>query len=240
MLSDHPLHISRALLTTLATQTSLYYGERLPSTNRILVISNHRSFLDAPLLMSVLNSPVRFACHHYMSQVPVLREIVAALGAFPLDAPQQRQHNFFQQASRLMQAGQLVGLFPEGAQSMIQVSRPNEIRQFHRGFAHLALRAPVSELVILPVAIAAVEERIHPIAPLKVFSLFDASEPLFDSWTWHPLVVYRRVNVLFGHPIRITDAQRQQYCGKHGGQLAKALTQICYEEIAKLLHQGTA
>ncbi len=240
MFFDHPLHISRALLTTLATQVSVHYGERLPSTNRILVISNHRSFLDAPLLMSALNCPVRFACHHYMSQVPVLREMVAALGAFPLDAPQQRQQNFFQQASRLIRARQVVGLFPEGAQPMIQVSQPDEIRQFHRGFAHLALRAPVPELAILPVAIASVEEQIHPIAPLKVFSLFDASEPLFDSWTWHPLIVYRRVNVLFGRPIWITDTQRQQYRGKQGGQLAKALTQSCSDEITELLHQGAA
>ncbi|MGK7927713.1 MAG: lysophospholipid acyltransferase family protein, partial [Spirulina sp.] len=138
MLFDRPLHISRGLLTTLGTQTSVCYGERVPSTHNILVISNHRSFLDAPLLMAAVHRSVRFACHHYMSQVPILREMVAALGAFPLDAPQQRQKNFFRQATGLMRARQAVGIFPEGARSMVQVNQPQEIRPFHRGFAHVA------------------------------------------------------------------------------------------------------
>ncbi|MGK7872462.1 MAG: lysophospholipid acyltransferase family protein [Xenococcaceae cyanobacterium] len=238
MFFDHPLHISRWLLTALETQTSVCYGEQVPSTDNVLVVSNHRSFLDAPLLMAALNRPVRFACHYYMSQVPILREMVTALGAFPLDAPKQRQKNFFQQAISLLRGQQAVGIFPEGAQPMVQVNQPNEIRKFHRGFAHLALRAPVRELAILPVAIASTEEERHSVAPLKLFSLFDPSEPLFDCWGWHQAIIYRRVNLLFGRPIWITDAQRQQYRGRRGGRLAKELTQSCYDEIAGLLHQG--
>lgn len=234
----HPLYISRWLLAALETQTSVCYIERVPPANTILVVSNHRSFLDAPLLMAALNRPVRFACHYYMSQVPVLREMVAALGAFPLDTPNQRQKAFFHQATHLLRARQAVGIFPEGAQSMVQVNQPNEIRKFHRGFAHLALRAPVQELAILPVAIASTEETRHLVAPLKLLSLFDPSEPLFDGWGWHPAIIYRRVNLLFGHPIWMTDAHRRQYQGKRGGRLAKELTQSCSDAIAELLHQG--
>jgi 1-acyl-sn-glycerol-3-phosphate acyltransferase len=240
MFFDYPLQVSRGLLTALATQTSVYDAERIPANDCILVVSNHRSFLDVPLLMVALNRPVRFACHRYMTQVPVLREIVTTLGAFPLDYPQQRQKSFFRRASHLMQARQAVGIFPEGAPAMVQVGPPNAMHEFHRGFAHLALRAPVQRLAILPVAIAAVEEAILPIAPLQLFRLFDASEPLFDSWMWHPLVVYQRVNLLFGHPIWITDTQRQQYRGRQGGKLAQALTQSCHNTIAELLHHGCA
>ncbi len=210
----------------------------MPSRDFVLVVSNHRSFLDAPLLMAVINRPVRFACHHYMSQVPILREMIAALGAFPLDAPQKRQGRFFDQAIGLLQARQIVGIFPEGAQPMVQVGKPSQLRLFHRGFAHLALRAPVPKLAILPVAIASTEEISYSVAPLKLFSWFDSSEPLFDSPDWHPAVLYRRANVLLGRPLWITDTQRRQYGGKRGVALAREVSDYCYQEIAGLLHEG--
>lgn len=238
MFFDTPLHLSQVLLNTFGTKISIHFSERIPATKRILVISNHRSFLDAPLVMTAMNRSVRFACHHYMSQVPLLREMISAMGAFPLDAPHHRQKRFFQQSSNLLQSCQGVGIFPEGAQPMVQVNPPNQLSTFHRGFAHLALRVPVSDLVILPVAIASIEEERHSVAPLKLFRLFDPSEPLFDCWGWHPAIVYRQVHLLFGEPLWIDEKQRQHYRGRKGKSLAKELTQSCFEQISGLLHQG--
>ena len=121
---------------------------------------------------------------------------------------------------------------------MVQVKSPNQLSPFHRGFAHLAFRVPVEELAILPVAIASTDEERHSVAPLKLFSLFDPSEPLFDCWGWHPAIVYRRVNILFGRPIWITETERQQYRGRRGSLMAKKLTQSCSGQIAELLHRG--
>ena len=238
MFFDPPLHLSYNLLSAFGTKASIHYSERVPATKRVLVVSNHRSFLDAPLLMTAMNRSVRFACHHYMSQVPVLREMISVMGAFPFDAPGKRKKRFFQQSSNFLQSCQAVGIFPEGAQPMVQVKSPNQLSLFHRGFAHLALRVPVEELAILPVAIASTEEKRHSVAPLKLFSLFDPSEPLFDCWGWHPAIVYRRVNILFGHPIWITEAERQQYRGRRGSLMAKKLTQSCSQQIAELLDRG--
>jgi 1-acyl-sn-glycerol-3-phosphate acyltransferase len=235
---DTPLHLSRGFLRAFETKVSIHNSERVPATNKILVVSNHRSFLDAPLLMAAMNRSVRFACHHYMSQVPLLREMVSAMGAFPLDAPQQRQKHFFQQAVNLLQSCQAVGIFPEGAQPMVQVNPPKQLSSFHRGFAHLALRAPVGELAILPVTIVPTEEERYALAPLKLFGLFDPSEPLFDCWGWHPAIVYRRVHLFFGRPLWIDETQRQQYRGRQGSSLAKELTQSCYNQIAQMLSQG--
>ncbi|WP_318528530.1 1-acyl-sn-glycerol-3-phosphate acyltransferase [Plectonema radiosum] len=50
-----------------------YYEERIPQDASVLVVSNHRSFMDAPVLMEALSNPIRFACHHYMGQVPIMR-----------------------------------------------------------------------------------------------------------------------------------------------------------------------
>lgn len=77
--------------------------------------------------------------------------------------------------------------------------------------AHLALRTPVQSLAILPIAISAIEETVHPMAPLKLLILFDPSEPLFDKPGWHPAVSYRKVNVSISHPNGVTSAYREQY-----------------------------
>jgi len=238
MILDTPLHLSRGLLGAVGTKVSVQHAERIPANNRILVVSNHRSVLDAPLLMAAMNRPVRFACHYYMSRVPMLREMVSAMGAFPLDAPRNRQKHFFQQSDELLKSRQVVGVFPEGAQPMVQVKPASQLSPFHRGFAHLALRAPVDDLAILPVAIASMEEERHNLAPLKFFSLFDPSEPLFNCEGWHSAIVYRRVHLLFGYPLLIDDEMRQQYRGRHGGPLAKEITQSCWEQIAGLLCQS--
>lgn len=235
---ETPLNVSRRFLGAVGTKVSLHHPERIPATKSILVVSNHRSLLDAPLLMAALNRPVRFACHHYMSRVPILREMVSVMGAFPLDAPGERQHQFFRKSVEFLQSGQAVGIFPEGAQPMVQVKRANQLSPFHRGFAHLALGAQVRDLAILPVAIASTEEDKHPVAPLKLFNLFDPTEPLFNCGGWHSAVVYRRVHLLIGYPVWIDEVQRQHYGGRHARPMAKALTHACMEQVAGLLRLG--
>lgn len=246
MSANSPLQISHGLLATLGTQVFRYYSDRVPSDGAMLVVSNHRSFMDTPILMSAVERPIRFACHHYMGQVPVMREIVTGLGCFPLEAAQYRQQSFFQQAIKLLQNRQLVGVFPEGTKSMVQFSQPNQMQEFQRGFAHLALRAacggethkPVEDLAVLPVAIASLSEVNTSAVPLKLLSLFDPSEPLFNQPGWHPLVIYRRATVLIGRPLWITPQQREQYQGKQAKAVVSQLTHYCESEIANLLRQG--
>lgn len=233
-----PLLISQQMLTALGTKTFFYHQDRVPADTGVLIVSNHRSFMDAPLLMAATNRSVNFACHHYMGQVPVLRELVTRLGCFPLDAPEQRQHGFFDQATQLLRSRQVVGIFPEGAQPMVKVTPPQDLTPFHRGFAHLALRAPIQDLVVLPVAIAPHQETVSSLFPLKFLSWFDPSEPLFDQGGWHPLIVYQRVSVLVGRPVWITPAQRQAYQGKQAKVLVTDLTERCKGEIDTLLRRG--
>ncbi|MBD3883936.1 1-acyl-sn-glycerol-3-phosphate acyltransferase [Phormidium tenue FACHB-886] len=233
-----PLQISRQLLTLLGTRTFCFHADRVPRDSAVVVISNHRSFMDAPLLMSAIDRPIRFACHHYMGQVPVMREVVTRLGCFPLDEPQQRQQSFFHQAIQLLQTQQVVGVFPEGAQSMVKPPKSRDMGEFQRGFAHLALRAPLADLAVLPVAIAAQTETTNSAIPLRVLSLFDPSEPLFQSSSWHPMIVYQRVNLLVGNPIWITPVERQAYQGKQAKTVVADLTHRCQSEISNLLRSS--
>ncbi|MFN6463362.1 MAG: lysophospholipid acyltransferase family protein [Nostoc sp. DedVER02] len=239
MSRNSPLEISRALVAALSTQMFRYYEDRIPQDASVLVVSNHRSFMDAPILMAALSSPIRFACHHYMGQVPVMREIVTGqLGCFPLEKTQNRQQNFFSQSQLLLQSKQMVGVFPEGTEPMVKFTQPNQVGEFQRGFAHLALRADVQDLAILPIAIASLEEVNTNGFPLRLLSVFDPSEPLFNQAGWHPLVIYRRVAVLIGRPYWITPQHQKKYHGKQARTVVAELTEHCHGEISNLLRQG--
>jgi len=238
MSSDSPLQMSRLLLAAMGTRLFIYHEDRIPYDSAVLVVSNHRSFMDAPLLMAALGHPIRIACHHYMGQVPVMREIVRQLGCFPLEEPEHRQQAFLQQASKLLEAHQWVGVFPEGTQPMVHLTQPSSVGKFHRGFAHLALRAPVRNLAVLPVAIASQEETVNSAVPLRLLRLFDPSEPLFEQPGWHPMVVHRRVAILVGHPLWITPKQRELYQGKQAKSVVTQIAMTCRDEITKLLHQS--
>ncbi|MBD2089065.1 1-acyl-sn-glycerol-3-phosphate acyltransferase [Microcoleus sp. FACHB-1515] len=230
-----PLLLSRQLLTALGTRMFVYHQDRVPRSGAVLVVSNHRSFTDAPLLMAAIDRPIRFACHHYMGEVPVMRDVVTQLGCFPLATPDQRQHAFFGQATELLQTNQAVGIFPEGTQPMVKLTPAHTMGNFQRGFAHLALRAPVRDLAILPIAIVSEQETNNWAVPLRMLHWFDPSEPLFDQSGWHPMVLYQRVTVAIGHPIWITADLRSRYQGRQAKLAVNEVSNYCYEQIEKLL-----
>ncbi|NEQ77054.1 MAG: 1-acyl-sn-glycerol-3-phosphate acyltransferase [Okeania sp. SIO2C9] len=233
------LLISRLFLAAIGSRTFVYHADRIPSEGGIIVVSNHRSFMDPLLLTVAVNRQIKFACHHYMGQVPVLREMVTALGCFPLDNSIHRQQDFFRQATKLLQAEEMVGVFPEGTSPMVRYTPPNFISDFQRGFAHLALPSPVANLAVLPVAIASSDEQlISSRIPLKLLSFFDPSEPLFNQPGWHPAIVYQRSNIMFGRPFWVKSSHRQQYYGKYAKQLVNNLTDYVSQEIANLLIEG--
>jgi 1-acyl-sn-glycerol-3-phosphate acyltransferase len=233
----NPLFVSQQFLSTLGTNISVSRQDRIPANSAVLVVSNHRSFMDAALLMVALNLPIHFACHHYMGQVPIMGEVVNQLGFLPLDEPKQSYNTFFDRASLLLQNRQAIGIFPEGTTPMVQETSPNSIGKFQRGFAHLALRAPVENLIILPVAIAARQELNASLFPVRWLQLFDPSEPLFDRPDWHPLVLYHQVQVSIGAPISITSTQKQDYHGRQALKWVKELTEHCQQEIRSLIRE---
>jgi 1-acyl-sn-glycerol-3-phosphate acyltransferase len=235
---DHainPLFLSEQLLLGMGTKVTVTGKERLPVGGSTLIVSNHRSAMDVAVLMAALNRPIHFACHHYMRQVPLLGDMMDQMGFLPLDEPKARYGKFFDRATALLNQHQTIGIFPEGATPMVQETMPETVSPFQRGFAHLALRAPVDSLVILPVAIAAQHEINTSLFPVRWLQLFDPSEPLFDRQDWHPLVLYQQVKVLIGTPIIVDREQKQHVHGKKALDWVNTITDGCHQEIQSLL-----
>ncbi len=232
-----PLASAQLILDSTRTSCEIFARQNVPTEGAVIVISNHRSFLDAPILLNALRRPVHIACHHYMGQTPILREMVSALGCFPLDEIGQRQAKFFERAENFLRAGEWVGLFPEGGSPMIHLTESRQMTNFHRGFAHLALRCPVEKLAVLPVAILSEDESVISPFPVRFLRLFDPTEPLFAQDAWHPVVIYHRVKVYVGRPYQITDRERENYLGKKGKLAVTEITDYCFEEISRLLQR---
>ena len=238
MLSLTPPLLAQSLISAVNLNLTHSYSDRIPQDIPTIVISNHRSFLDAPILIKTIPNTLRIACHHYMGQTPVVRDIVDALGCFPLGEANHRQKEFFEQASRLLTCRQWVGLFPEGTKPMIEPTAPDEINQFHRGFAHLAWKAPVPNLAVLPVAIASLSETNYPSIPIRWLQQFDRHEPFFERPGLHPMLIYHRAHVSIGRPYLINAERKQEYKGKQAKQLALELTNYCQDRITDLLREG--
>lgn len=237
-MEDIPRLISESLLMAMGTKLWVDYLHPLPQNVPVIVVSNHRSFLDAPILIKALNCPVRVACHHYMGEVPLLREMIHLLGCLPLDTPGSGQSSFLKQAQHILQTKQWIGIFPEGGQPMVKLTPPGQMLKFQRGFAHLAFSTNVPRLAVLPVAIASQAENIMYPFPISWLHYIDPCEPLFNQPGWHPVAIYKNVKVLIGHPYWITSDHQQQYQGKQARKVVTKLTEYCHQEITQLLCQG--
>lgn len=224
--------VAQDVLSLLGMNVKVYNAERLPQSGPLLIVSNHRSFLDPLLLTSFLNTPINFVCHRFMGNVPVLREVLQSCGGFPLS--DDWYPNLLQHSTQLLARGKTIGIFPEGAAPMLNTPSPSNLCHFYRGFAHVALKAAVPDLQILPVAIRSRSEMQLPMVPLSLLQYLDPSEPLFKQDGWHPAVLYQEVSIRLGTPFSIAPYQ-EQYHGRQAGKVVKDLTATLSKQVADLL-----
>jgi 1-acyl-sn-glycerol-3-phosphate acyltransferase len=90
----------------------------VPATGPAVVAANHPSYLDPALLSLRLPRPIRFMAWDALFRVPLLGAVIRAMGAFPVDIRRGQGRAAYEKAKELIEAGELVGLFPEGRRSM--------------------------------------------------------------------------------------------------------------------------
>ncbi|MEL7086055.1 MAG: lysophospholipid acyltransferase family protein [Cyanobacteria bacterium J06597_1] len=195
-----PLQLSNVVLRSLQVNLSVTDRDNIPE-GPLIVISNHRSILDPFVLMVALQRDIRFACHFFMTRVPLLNLAIARLNCIPLEQHGCSQAPFFRTALSSLRSRETVGIFPEGGALMTRRSTPHHIAEFQPGFAHLALRSRLSSLAILPVALKVHRDLPLPDLPMSVFRWFDPVEPAFQTRHPHPVVLYRKATVAIAPPI---------------------------------------
>jgi 1-acyl-sn-glycerol-3-phosphate acyltransferase len=111
-----------------------------------IVVSNHQSLLDIPVLLSALPGDVRFLAKRELGRVPVFGASMVRAGNILIDREDPREAmGLLREAGERIRKGQLLVVFPEGTRSA-----DGTIGEFKAGAFHLARKAGA---VIVPVYI---------------------------------------------------------------------------------------
>jgi 1-acyl-sn-glycerol-3-phosphate acyltransferase len=117
----------------------------VPDSGPALICPNHISYLDPPVVgIAVLKRRCCFMAKSSLFRVPVLGKLIAQWGSYPVDR-EEGGRQALRLATSLLEAGELVIMFPEGTRSPDGEMLPGE-----PGAAFIASRVGVP---IVPVAV---------------------------------------------------------------------------------------
>ncbi|HEY7515191.1 MAG TPA: lysophospholipid acyltransferase family protein, partial [Vicinamibacteria bacterium] len=91
--------------------------EHVPAEGPAIVAANHPSYLDPILLSLQVPRRIWFMAWDALFRVPVLGVVMRVFGAFPVDVRRGQGRAAYEKARELLEAGEVVGIFPEGRRS---------------------------------------------------------------------------------------------------------------------------
>lgn len=120
--------------------------ENVPKDKPVLVVSNHQSNMDIPVLLGYLNKPIGFVSKAEIKKFPVVPTWMELMNCVFMDRSDRRQSlKAIKDGIELLKSGHSIVIFPEGTRS-----KGGEIGDFKAGSFHLAVKSGVS---ILPVTL---------------------------------------------------------------------------------------
>ncbi|MFC5301661.1 MFS transporter [Azospira restricta] len=122
--------------------------EHIPHEGAALVVCNHVSFVDPVILMAVSPRPIRFVMDHRIFRTPIISFIFRHSRAIPI-APAKEDpammERAFAEVAKALDAGELVGIFPEG-----RITDNGELYPFRPGVTRILDKNPVP---VIPLAL---------------------------------------------------------------------------------------
>ncbi|HBC94629.1 MAG TPA: 1-acyl-sn-glycerol-3-phosphate acyltransferase [Pelotomaculum sp.] len=120
-------------------------AENLPATGGVVLVANHVSYWDPIAIICAFKRQVYFMAKYELFKIPLVGYAVRSSGAFPVRRD-VTDRNAVRTALRLLQADEVVGLFPEGTRS-----HTGEMLRPHLGAAMIALK---SRTPVVPIAVS--------------------------------------------------------------------------------------
>ncbi len=158
------------------------YDEYVPKSGPAIIISNHTSYVDPPLMGGAIRRPVAYmARHDLFTGNKLLAWVCKKLESYPV-----KQGTVDREALRYtydkIDAGWLIGMFPEGRRS-----EDGRLQEFQPGLAMIALK---SRAPVIPCGFAGTHEmlprhakglkrshiEVHFGPPLQVADLYDSDD----------------------------------------------------------------
>jgi 1-acyl-sn-glycerol-3-phosphate acyltransferase len=114
------------------------YGQRnVPRTGGALLVSNHQSFMDPPLVGSFLPRECHYMARDTLFRNRAFARLIRSVNAFPVKRG-EADIGAIKQTLRLLKQGHLVVMFPEGTRT-----RDGHIGMIHPGLEAVARKAGV-------------------------------------------------------------------------------------------------
>lgn len=132
------------LVAVIAYRVRYSGRENIPKTGPVLMVSNHQSHFDPPLIGVGCRRRLNYLARETLFHFAPFRWLIRSLDAIPIDRDGLGLTGI-KESLRRLKRGEIVLIFPEGTRS-----RDGEIAPFRPGFTVLAAR---SGAAILPVAI---------------------------------------------------------------------------------------
>jgi 1-acyl-sn-glycerol-3-phosphate acyltransferase len=144
------LHIIAVLLTRLTTRSTVEGAENIPSRPPYILVTNHLSAFDIPLLAATFPHPVRALAAIEHRANPLYAPILVASGAIWVRR-EQVDRRALREALAVLERGEVLGIAPEGTRA----DTSHALQEGKAGVAYIATRANVP---IVPVGIAGTEK----------------------------------------------------------------------------------
>ena len=148
LVPEYLLRFVAWIATHLVYRFKVEGDEHIPTEGAAILVCNHVSFVDAVLLMAASPRPIRFIMDHKIFRIPVLGAMFKLAKAIPI-APQKVDaaiyDNAFAEARRVLGAGDLLCIFPEGG-----ITQDGTLQPFKGGIMKILETHPVP---VVPLAL---------------------------------------------------------------------------------------
>ena len=94
----------------------IYGANNVPQRGPLVVVSNHASDFDPPILSACVGRPVAYMAKEELFEIPILKQAIQVYGAYPVSRG-TADRSAIRSALKYLEAGWATGLFLEGTRT---------------------------------------------------------------------------------------------------------------------------
>ena len=173
----------------------------VPDNGPAIIVCNHRASLDPVILSySVRNRYINYGAASWSWKIPGYAQLHEWTGAFPLTLSGGKDSDKeLDRGLELLKNDEVVGIFPEGGETIMDPGKVDRIKKFKTGFARLALEARVP---VIPCTVIGLAERRLPSIPAPYV---EKITKIPEADNGYSSVMYKRAMCRIGVPLDFGD-----------------------------------
>jgi len=140
----------------------LYGQEKVPQQGGLVVVSNHGSLCDPPLLSCCVGRPVAYMAKEQLFEIPVLKQGISLYGAYPVKRSAV-DRSAIRAALKTIEQGWAAGIFLQGTRTP-----DGRITDPKIGAAMIAAKAQVPLLPVSLWGTEKIQQKGYPFPPITV------------------------------------------------------------------------